>query len=155
MSDYITKWGQETNLYQQAQAGDEDSLAELMRMHEGLVHYVMRQQWRGDLSYEEGIHAGRIGLWRSILGYGQCGHQATSMACGQRNRTGEKEGDEVGGSHAVICYSSKGRGMGSQSDVVRDGWATAGQAAVGGQLLLWVGRVGRKDTGSTGRAAWM
>jgi RNA polymerase sigma factor (sigma-70 family) len=69
VSDYITKWGQETNLYRQAQAGDEESLAELMRKHEGLVHYIVRQQWRGSLSYEEGIHAGRIGLWRSIVGY--------------------------------------------------------------------------------------
>jgi hypothetical protein len=32
---------------------------------------------------------------------------------------------------------------------VRDGWAVAGQAAVGGELLLWAGRVGRKDTGPT------
>jgi RNA polymerase sigma factor (sigma-70 family) len=40
-----------------------------MGMHEGLVHYVVRQQWRGNLSYVEAIQAGRIGLWRSILRY--------------------------------------------------------------------------------------
>jgi RNA polymerase sigma factor (sigma-70 family) len=69
VSDYSTKQGQETNLYQQAQAGDEESLDKLMGMHEGLVHYIVRQQWRGCLSYVEAIHAGRIGLWRSIVGY--------------------------------------------------------------------------------------
>ena len=42
---------------------------DLMRVHEGLVHCVVRQQWRGDLRYEEAIHAGRIGLWRAILGF--------------------------------------------------------------------------------------
>ena len=69
MRDYTTKRAERTNLYQQAQAGDEESLNELMGMHEGLVHYVVRQQWRGSLSYVEAIHAGRIGLWRSIMRY--------------------------------------------------------------------------------------
>jgi RNA polymerase sigma factor (sigma-70 family) len=36
-------------------------------MHEGLVHYIVRQQWRGRLSYEQAIHVGRIGLWRAVL----------------------------------------------------------------------------------------
>jgi RNA polymerase sigma factor (sigma-70 family) len=40
-----------------------------MRMHEGLVHHIVRQQWRGRLSYEQAVHAGRIGLWRAILGF--------------------------------------------------------------------------------------
>lgn len=64
-----TKWGQETNLYRRAQAGDEESLTELMRLHEGLVHHIARQQWRGSLSYMEAIHAGRVGMWHAILGY--------------------------------------------------------------------------------------
>lgn len=45
------------------------SLEDLMRMHEGLVHHIVRQQWRGRLSYEQVVHAGRIGLWRAVLGY--------------------------------------------------------------------------------------
>jgi RNA polymerase sigma factor (sigma-70 family) len=60
---------QSANLYIQAQSGDRQSLEELMRMHEGLVHHVVRQQWRSRLSYEQAIHAGRIGLWHAILGF--------------------------------------------------------------------------------------
>jgi RNA polymerase sigma factor (sigma-70 family) len=59
----------DANLYRQAQAGDAEELAQLMGWHEGLVHHIVRQQWRGRLSYEEAIHAGRVGLWRAILGY--------------------------------------------------------------------------------------
>jgi RNA polymerase sigma factor (sigma-70 family) len=64
-----TNHRQEANLYVQAQGGDGQSLEDLMRMHEGLVHHIVRQQWRGRLSYERAIHAGRIGLWRAVLGY--------------------------------------------------------------------------------------
>lgn len=53
----------------QAQAGDAETLEQLMRTHEGLVHHIVRQQWRGCLRYEEAVHAGRIGLWRAILGF--------------------------------------------------------------------------------------
>jgi RNA polymerase sigma factor (sigma-70 family) len=60
---------QAANLYVEAQSGDRQSLEELMRMHEGLVHHIVRQQWRGQLSYEQAIHAGRIGLWHAILGF--------------------------------------------------------------------------------------
>jgi len=60
---------QEANLYIQAQGGDAQSLEDLMRMHEGLVHHIVRQQWRGQLSYEQAIHMGRIGLWRAVLGF--------------------------------------------------------------------------------------
>jgi RNA polymerase sigma factor (sigma-70 family) len=61
--------GQDANLYGQAQGGDAQSLEDLMRMHEGLVHHIVRQQWRGRLSYEQALHAGRIGLWRAVLGF--------------------------------------------------------------------------------------
>jgi len=64
-----TNPGQEANLYLDAQGGDAQSLEELMRMHEGLVHHMVRQQWRGQLSYEQAIHAGRIGLWHALLGF--------------------------------------------------------------------------------------
>ena len=56
-------------LFRQAQAGCRDSLNELMEKHDGLVHAVVREQMLGDLPYEEAIQAGRIGLWRAILGY--------------------------------------------------------------------------------------
>ncbi len=42
---------------------------EEMARHEGLVHAVLRRQCGGTLSYEECLHAGRIGLWHAIQGY--------------------------------------------------------------------------------------
>jgi RNA polymerase sigma factor (sigma-70 family) len=65
----------------QAQAGEAESLEHLMRAHEGLVHHIVRQQWRGGLSYEEAVHAGRIGLWRAIVGFDpKRGHAFSSYA---------------------------------------------------------------------------
>jgi len=55
--------------FRQAQAGCRDSLARLMAAHEGLVHTVVRKQVLGDLPFAEALQAGRIGLWRAILGY--------------------------------------------------------------------------------------
>lgn len=69
MSYSTTMHGQDANLYALAQEGEAQSLEELMRMHEGLVHHIVRQQWRGRLSYEQALHAGRIGLWRAVLGF--------------------------------------------------------------------------------------
>ena len=37
--------------------------------HEGLIHAVIRREGSGPLSYEEALQAGRIGLWRALLGY--------------------------------------------------------------------------------------
>ena|GEM_PF-3489433 len=37
--------------------------------HEGLVHWVVRRQWRGSLSYEEALHIGRIALWQALRHY--------------------------------------------------------------------------------------
>jgi len=59
----------DANLFRRAQAGDAEVLEQLMGAHEGLVHHIVRQQWRGRLSYEEAVHAGRIGLWRAIVGF--------------------------------------------------------------------------------------
>ena len=56
-------------LFRQAQEGCQDSLSQLMEMHDGLVQAVVRRQVLGDLPYPEAIQAGRIGLWRAILGY--------------------------------------------------------------------------------------
>ena len=55
--------------FRQAQAGCCDSLARLMTAHEGLVHAVVRKQVLGDLPFAEALQAGRIGLWRAILGF--------------------------------------------------------------------------------------
>jgi RNA polymerase sigma factor (sigma-70 family) len=40
-----------------------------MSVHEGLVHAVVRKQVLGHLPFGEALQAGRIGLWRAILGY--------------------------------------------------------------------------------------
>ena len=69
MSYSTTKSTESTNRFHQAQAGDAESVAQLMSEHDGLVHYIVRQQWRGTLSYEQVLHEGRIGLWRAILGF--------------------------------------------------------------------------------------
>lgn len=55
--------------FDQAQAGCRECLNELMKTHDGLVQAVVRKQILGDLPYDEAIQAGRIGLWRAILGY--------------------------------------------------------------------------------------
>ena len=59
----------EAALFRQAQMGCRDSLARLMTEHEGLVHAVVRKQVLGHLPFAEALQAGRIGLWRAILGY--------------------------------------------------------------------------------------
>lgn len=45
------------------------ALTTALEQHEGLVHAVIRRQGGGELSYDEALHAGRIGLWRALLGY--------------------------------------------------------------------------------------
>ena len=45
------------------------AVQEAMEQHDGLVHAYIRRQGGGDLSYEEALQAGRIGLWRAIVGY--------------------------------------------------------------------------------------
>ncbi len=59
----------EATLFQQAQAGRSDSLNALMTRHDGLVQAIVRQQVLGDLPFAEALQAGRIGLWRAILGF--------------------------------------------------------------------------------------
>ena len=44
-------------------------IEQLLRQHDGLVHAVIRRQGSGVLTYEEALQAGRIGLWRALLGY--------------------------------------------------------------------------------------
>jgi len=45
------------------------AVQEAMEQHEGLVHAFIRCQGGGDISYEEALQAGRVGLWRAIRGY--------------------------------------------------------------------------------------
>jgi RNA polymerase sigma factor (sigma-70 family) len=59
----------EATQFIQAQAGCAASLNQLMARHEGLVQAVVRQQVLGGLPFEEALQAGRIGLWRAILGF--------------------------------------------------------------------------------------
>ena len=40
-----------------------------MAQYEGLVGWVVRRQWRGALSFDDALHAGRIGLWHALRGY--------------------------------------------------------------------------------------
>ena len=59
----------EAALFRQAQEGCRDGLARLMATHDGLVQAVVRKQVLGHLPFSEALQAGRIGLWRAILGY--------------------------------------------------------------------------------------
>lgn len=69
MSHCTTSKPEVANLFRQAQAGDAVSLARLMDQHDGLVHFMLRRQWCGSLSYTVVLQEGRIGLWRAILGF--------------------------------------------------------------------------------------
>jgi len=45
------------------------AVRQAMEQHDGLVHAFIQRQGGGDISYEEALQAGRIGLWRAIEGY--------------------------------------------------------------------------------------
>lgn len=60
---------QEADLFHQAQQGCRASLNRLMAQHERLVQVTVRRQWPGQVPFEERVQAGRMGLWRAILGY--------------------------------------------------------------------------------------
>jgi RNA polymerase sigma factor (sigma-70 family) len=71
----------EATFYQEAQAGCQESLNGLMAEHEGLVHYAVNRQELYGIGYEEAVQAGRLGLWRAILGYdAQRGTQFSTYA---------------------------------------------------------------------------
>ena len=53
----------------QASAEGWDSVERALLENEGLIHAVIRREGSGSLSYEEALQAGRIGLWRALLGY--------------------------------------------------------------------------------------
>ncbi len=43
--------------------------SEQMVQHEGLVRWVVRQQWLGDLPFRDALHEGRLGLWAALQHY--------------------------------------------------------------------------------------
>jgi RNA polymerase sigma factor (sigma-70 family) len=69
MTNCNTSRAEVAQLFYQAQRGDATALNRLMGEHDGLVHYILRRQSSGPLSYGELLQAGRIGLWRAIMGY--------------------------------------------------------------------------------------
>jgi len=72
----------EAVLFEQAQAGCRASLNQLMSRHERLVPFVVRRQTLGKLPFAEAVQAGRIGLWKAILGYdSQRGYAFSTYAC--------------------------------------------------------------------------
>ena len=72
----------EAVLFEQAQAGCRASLNQLMSRHERLVPFVVRRQTLGKLPFAEAVQAGRIGLWKAILGYdNQRGYAFSTYAC--------------------------------------------------------------------------
>ena len=56
-------------------------IVQALAEHERLVHWVVRRQWLGALSYREAVQAGRIALWRALRGYDpQRGYAFSSYA---------------------------------------------------------------------------
>ena len=45
------------------------AVEKVMEQHDRLVHAFIRRQGGGDISYEEALQAGRVGLWHAIQGY--------------------------------------------------------------------------------------
>lgn len=52
-----------------ARDGGNRILAQQMAQHERLVHWVVRRQWLGSLSFQDALHEGRIGLWSALRQY--------------------------------------------------------------------------------------
>ena len=71
----------EVRVFEQAQCGCQDSLNLLLVRHESLVRYAANRQNLGDLPFEEAAQAGRMGLWKAILGFeAQRGYQFSTYA---------------------------------------------------------------------------
>jgi RNA polymerase sigma factor (sigma-70 family) len=54
---------------QHAQQGCPDCLDHLLRQNEALIPWVLQRLDCGPLAYEEARQAGRIGLWKALLGF--------------------------------------------------------------------------------------
>lgn len=63
------KVASEAVVFEQAQAGCQACLNQLMARHKGLVPFVVRRQTLGQLPFAAAMQAGRVGLWRAIRGY--------------------------------------------------------------------------------------
>lgn len=50
-----------------AQAGCQECLNRLVTRHEGLIHWVLRQQRVGHTAYDDLLQEGRIAVWHAIL----------------------------------------------------------------------------------------
>lgn len=50
-----------------AQRGCQDCLHALLRRHEGLVHAILRRQWRAAMPYADLLQEGRTALWQALL----------------------------------------------------------------------------------------
>ena len=90
----------------QAQAGCTESLNRLMARHDGLVQAVVRQQVLGELPFEEAPQAGRIGLWRAILGFDPAHGSAFSTyawTCIKRHVWRAVKAHERFGSDRAVC----------------------------------------------------
>jgi RNA polymerase sigma factor (sigma-70 family) len=56
-------------------------IGQALAAHEGLVHWVVRRQWLGELCYAEAVQVGRIALWRAVQRYDpQRGYAFSSYA---------------------------------------------------------------------------
>lgn len=53
--------------YMCAQAGCQECLNRLLEHHEGLIHWVLRQQYVGHTAYDDLLQEGRIAVWHAIL----------------------------------------------------------------------------------------
>ena len=96
--------------FRQAQEGCRDSLARLMAAHEGLVQAVVRKQVLGQLPFAEALQAGRIGLWRAILGFDpERGHAFSTYAWTSCTMFGERSSLPSApiGRQRSICHSTK------------------------------------------------
>lgn len=65
MAEYTLHW----SVSQLGDTGRAEDIEQLLARHDGLVHAVIRREGSGALTYEEALQAGRIGLWRAVLGY--------------------------------------------------------------------------------------
>jgi RNA polymerase sigma factor (sigma-70 family) len=64
-----------------AQAGCRDCLNRLLEHHEGLIHFVLRQQYVGHTAYDDLLQEGRIAVWHAILRFDvRCGVAFSSFA---------------------------------------------------------------------------
>jgi len=59
----------EAALLEWAQAGCSPCLDHLMMHHRKLVIFVVRRQGLGELTFQDALQAGRLGLWQAILGF--------------------------------------------------------------------------------------